>query len=50
MFNLSIVIVWILLRLVGLSMLSAGLSLAISKVRATYTHSKNAWFVAVFGP
>ena len=36
MFNPSIVIVWILLRIVGLVMLSEGLSLAISKVRATY--------------
>ena len=36
MFNPSIVIVWILVRLLGLTILSAGLSLAISKARATH--------------
>ena len=40
MFNPSIVIVWILLGLLGLSMLSAGLYLAISKVRAAHFITK----------
>ena len=36
MFNPSNIILWILLRLVGLTMLSACLSRVISKIRATY--------------
>ena len=50
MSNPSIVILWFLNRLVGLKMLSAGVLLAITKVRATYSTAKNARFIVVFEP
>ena len=40
MFGHSIVIMWILIRLMGLKMLSAGLPLAISDIRATHVTTR----------
>ena len=50
MFNPSIVTVWILPRLMGLAMLSAGLPLTISNVTATTFTAKNTKIVVVFKP